>query len=342
MSDYPEMGVERQIILPQFTGCCSDGVEPARGTMWTCSSLGSWAPNAHGKPTMLLARGSVSGSLNSANHPSTNHVMKEMTMPSFDLTNRAAIVTGGSQGFGKAIAIALAGQGANVAVVAREPEVVTVGRQRPHESVAPVVEEIKAVGSRAIGITADVREQEQVDSMVADTMDAFGRIDILINVVGGSWGETFRSGPLVELEPHDFIECYRVNVLTGFMCSKAVQPIMNAQGKGAIVNVASGAGVNPGTGQASYGAAKAAVINMSKAMAYEWAPEIRVNAIALGGIETPHRPMWAEAVQQSPATRNALARLGTPDEHAGTVLWLVSDAASFITGETVAADGGRR
>jgi NAD(P)-dependent dehydrogenase (short-subunit alcohol dehydrogenase family) len=126
------------------------------------------------------------------------------------------------------------------------------------------------------------------------------------------------------------------------MSSKAVQPIMKAQGKGAIVNIASGAGVNPGTGQGSYGAAKAAVINMTKTMAYEWAPEIRVNSIALGGIETPHRPMWAESTQQSSGvTRNALARLGTPDEHAGTVLWLVSDAASFITGECVAADGGR-
>ena len=204
------------------------------------------------------------------------------------------------------------------------------------------MDQIKTIGSRAIGITVDVREQAQVDAMVAETMDAFGRIDVLVNVVGGSWGETFRSGPLVELEPHDFIECYSVNVLTGFMCSKAVQPIMKAQGKGAIVNVASGAGVNPATGQAAYGAAKAAVINMSKSMAYEWASEVRVNSIALGGIETPHRPMWAEAVQQGSTTRNALGRLGTPDEHAGTVLWLVSDAASFITGETIAADGGRR
>ena len=173
-------------------------------------------------------------------------------MPSFDLSDRVAIVTGGSQGFGKAIALALASHGANVAVVAREPETVTVGRERPHEPVLPVVDQIKTIGSRAIGITADVREQDQVDAMVAETMDAFGRIDVLVNVVGGSWGETFRSGPLVELEPHDFIECYSVNVLTGFMCSKAVQPIMKAQGKGAIVNVASGAGVNPATGQAAY------------------------------------------------------------------------------------------
>lgn len=83
------------------------------------------------------------------------------------------------------------------------------------------------------------------------------------------------------------------------------------------------------------------MINMSKSMAFEWAPEIRVNSIALGGIETPHRPMWAEATQQVVTSRNALGRLGTADEHAGTVLWLVSDAASFITGETIAADGGR-
>ena len=264
-------------------------------------------------------------------------------MPSFDLSDRVAIVTGGSQGFGKGIVLALAHQGANIAIVAREPEAVTVGRERPHASVLPIVDEVKTIGSRAIGITADVRDQAQVSDMVAQTMDEYGKIDILINVVGGSWGETFRSGPLMELEPEDFIECYRVNVLSGFMSSKAVQPIMKAQGKGAIVNIASGAGVNPGTGQGSYGAAKAAVINMTKTMAYEWAPEIRVNSIALGGIETPHRPMWAESTQQSSGvTQNALARLGTPDEHAGTVLWLVSDAASFITGECVAADGGRR
>lgn len=263
-------------------------------------------------------------------------------MPSFELTDRVAIVTGGSQGFGKAIALALGQQGANVAVVAREPEQVTVGRERPHAPVNPVVDELKAIGSRAIGITADVRDQEQVDSMVAQTMAEFGRVDILVNVVGGSWGETFRSGPLMELDPHDFIECYRLNVLTAFMSSKAVQPIMKAQGKGAIVNIASGAGVSPGTGQGAYGAAKAAVINVSKSMASEWAPEIRVNSIALGGIETPHRPMWVESVQQTVTSRNALGRLGTPDEHAGTVLWLVSDAAAFITGEAIAANGGLR
>lgn len=263
-------------------------------------------------------------------------------MPNFDLADRVAIVTGGSQGFGKAIAVGLAHQGANIVVAAREPEGVTVGRERPHAPVHPVVDEIRAIGSRALGITADVRNQNEVDEMVAKTMDEFGRIDILVNVVGGSWGETFRSGPLVGLEPTDFIECYRVNVITAFQCSKAVHPIMKAQGKGAIVNIASGAGVNPGTGQAAYGAAKAGVINMSKSMAYEWAPEIRVNSIALGGIETPHRPMWNETVRATTTTRSAMGRLGTPDEHAGTVCWLVSDAAGYMNGATIEADGGRQ
>ena len=118
-------------------------------------------------------------------------------MPSFDMTDRVAIVTGGSQGFGKAIALALAHQGANVVVAAREPEQVTVGRERPHAPVYPVVDEIRAIGSRALGVTADVRNQDEVDAMVAQTMNEFGRIDALVNVVGGSWGETFRSGPLM-------------------------------------------------------------------------------------------------------------------------------------------------
>ena len=262
-------------------------------------------------------------------------------MPSFDLSDRVAIVTGGSQGFGKAIAVGLAHQGANVVIAAREPEGVTVGRERPHAPVKPVVDEILAIGSRGLGITCDVRNLSEVESMVDETMSVFGKIDILINVVGGSWGETFRSGPLMELEEHDFLECYKVNVITAFQCAKTVQPIMKAQGKGTIVNIASGSGINPGTGQAAYGAAKAGVINMTKSMAYEWAPEIRVNSIALGGIETPHRPMWSETIRTTSTSRSAMGRLGTPDEHAGTVLWLVSDAAGYMNGATIEADGGR-
>jgi 3-oxoacyl-[acyl-carrier protein] reductase len=187
-----------------------------------------------------------------------------------------------------------------------------------------------------------VRDEEQVTSMVADAMKAFGRIDILVNVVGGSWGETFRSGPLLELTPHDLMEVYRLNVITMFMCSTAVVPIMKQQGKGVIVNIASGAGRGPAAGQGAYGAAKAALINMTMTMAAEWAPEIRVNSIAISGIETPHRPMWSDQRSQTIMSGSALGRLGTPEEHAGTVVWLASDYAGYINGAVIDAHGGRR
>ncbi len=262
-------------------------------------------------------------------------------MPSFDLTDRAAIVTGGSQGLGKATALALAQAGADVVVVAREPEAVTVGRSRPHEPVGPVVEEIRGLGRRAFGVTADVRINDQVQRMVREAKEALGRIDILVNVVGGSWGETFKAGPLLELTTQDVEEAYRVNVITMFQCSTAVAPVMMEQGKGAIVNIASGAGRGASPNSAAYGAAKAAVINMSLTMAMEWGPQIRVNAIAIGGIETPHRPMWDRGRQQSPAALPALGRLGTPEEHAGTVVWLVSDAGGYMSGAVIDAHGGR-
>lgn len=265
-------------------------------------------------------------------------------MPSFDLSGRAAIVTGGSQGLGRAMAIALAEVGADVAVVAREPESVTRGKSRPHEPVTTVTQEIEKAGRRALGITADVRDRGQVAAMVDQVHKAFGRIDILVNVVGGSWGETFRAGPLLEIGEQDVMEAYRVNVVTMFLCSTAVAPIMKQQGRGSIINIASVAGRGPSPGQGSYGAAKAGVINMSQTMAIEWAPEVRVNAIAVGGVETPHRPRWVDLDQRenAPADLPAVGRLGTPEEHAGTVVWLASDAASYITGIVIDAHGGRR
>jgi NAD(P)-dependent dehydrogenase (short-subunit alcohol dehydrogenase family) len=119
---------------------------------------------------------------------------------------------------------------------------------------------------------------------------------------------------------------------------------MKQQGKGVIVNIASGAGRGPSPGSAAYGAAKAAVINMSMSMALEWAPEVRVNSIAIGGLETPHRPMWLEpaARAETPAAHPALGRLGTPEEHAGTIVWLCSDYGGYITGAVIDAHGGRR
>ncbi len=270
-----------------------------------------------------------------------NFVGYHVSVTNFDLTDRVAIVSGGSQGLGKATSLALARAGADVVVVARRPEEVTVGRSRPHDPVEPVVEEVQRLGRRSLGITADVRDGEEVETMVSQAMDAFGKIDILVNVVGGSWGETFRAGPLLELTPNDILEAYVVNVLTMFQCSIAVAPIMKRQGKGVIVNIASEAGRAASPGQAAYGAAKAAVINMSMSMAAEWGPEVRVNSIAIGGLETPHRPMW-DAQRQESLGRSVMGRVGTPEEHAGTVVWLASDYAGYITGAVIDAHGGGR
>lgn len=262
----------------------------------------------------------------------------------FDLTDRVAIVTGGSQGLGEACVHALAQAGAHVAVVAREPEEVTRGRDRPHAAVAPVVDQVLALGRQAIGITADVRENDQVERMVEQVMQEFGRVDILVNVVGGSWGETFKAGPIEEVTAHDLLETYRVNVVTMFQCSTAVAPIMKRQGKGSIINIASIAGVSPSPASPGYGAAKAGVINMSMTLAAAWGPEIRVNSISVGGIETPHRPRWREDSTQAygPGSSSAMGRLGKPEEHAGTVVWLASDYAGYITGENIHATGGAR
>ncbi|MDA1036560.1 MAG: SDR family oxidoreductase [Chloroflexi bacterium] len=262
----------------------------------------------------------------------------------FSLTDRVAIVTGGAQGLGKASALALAQAGADVVIVARESEEVTVGRSRPHAPVDEAVDEIKALGRRAIGVTADIREIEQVEGVVQQAMAEFGRIDILVNVVGGSWGETFKAGPIMELNAHDLIEAYRVNVVTMFQCSQTVLPIMKKQGKGSIINIASVAGQAPSVESPAYGAAKAGVINMTKTMAAAWGPEVRVNVIAVGGIETPHRPRWSESSTAAymPGSSSALGRLGLPEEHAGTVVWLASDYAGYITGAVIDANGGAR
>lgn len=261
-------------------------------------------------------------------------------MPSFDLTGRVAIVTGGAQGLGREMALALAAAGANIAVVARDPEPVTVGRARPHAPLGPVSEEITGLGRRVLAVTADLRDRAEVSRMVEEVRAAYGRIDILVNVAGGAWGETFRSGPLLEMSEHDLVEVYRANVVTMFLCSTAVAPLMKQQGKGVVVNIASIAGRGASPGQGAYGAAKAAVINMSQTMAIEWAPEIRVNAIAVGNVESPHRPRWDNVALGS--TLPALGRSATEEEQAGTVVWLASDAASYVTGAVIDVHGGRR
>ena len=263
-------------------------------------------------------------------------------MANIDLTDRVAVVTGASQGIGRAIAVALAEHGADVVAVAREPERVEGGTERIHRPLAPVVEDIEVLGRRAVGVLADVRDPEQVDEMAAAALREFGRVDILVNNAGATWGETFKMAPLLELSPRDFQESLRLNLQSVFLCSCALAPSMIEQGAGAIVNLASISGQGPSANNGAYGAAKAGVISLTRTMAMEWAP-VRVNAVAPGSVDHADRaPVHPYARGRAPVAQTAaLGRAATPGEIASAALFLASDAASYITGAVLDVNGGR-
>lgn len=256
----------------------------------------------------------------------------------FSLDGRTAIITGGSGGIGRACALAFAKAGANIVIASLPPE-----------SIPPVVQEVESIGVKALGLALDVSNEAQAQSLVDRSLAKFGRIDALINVAGGSYSRNpdmpaFNRAPLLDLAPEDFMTAYAVNTKTAFLCAKAVAPYMKARGKGSIVNIGSISG--RGTKKerddmAAYGAAKAAVMNLSIHMAQHWGPEIRVNAIAPGIIDTP-RPAGSVRQDDWPAVlkKIALGRAGTADEVASVALFLASDAASFVSGAIIDVNGG--
>lgn len=261
-----------------------------------------------------------------------------MDLSRFSLEGRTTIITGGSGGIGRACALAFAQAGSDVVVASL-----------PRESIQPVVDEVEALGVSALGMAVDVSREEQVEEMAAAALDRFGRIDALLNVAGGSYSRNpampaFQRAPLLDLSPEDFMGVYDVNVKTAFLCAKAVAPHMKQRGKGAIVNVGSISGrstKHERPNMAAYGTAKAAVMNLTFHMANQWGPEIRVNAVAPGIIDTP-RPGGASLAGMEPGGLEniALGRHGRADEVAGVALFLASDAASFVNGSVVDVNGG--
>jgi 7-alpha-hydroxysteroid dehydrogenase len=260
-----------------------------------------------------------------------------MDLSRFSMEGRTVIITGGSGGIGLGCAKAFAQAGANVAIVGL-----------PAQSLPPAVAEVESLGVAALGILADVTKSDQVDSMVRQTLDKFGRIDALINVAGGTYSRNpempqFARAPLLELSPEDFMMAYDVNVKSAFLVSRTVVPHMKKLGKGAIVNTGSESGEltrKQGGEFSAYGAAKAALHRLTVMMAYQWGPEVRVNCIAPGTIDTPRpggtvRPELAES-----ASRTALGRVGTPDDIAGVALFLASDAAAYVNAAVIPVHGG--
>ncbi|WP_068619434.1 3-oxoacyl-[acyl-carrier-protein] reductase [Paenibacillus tuaregi] len=246
-----------------------------------------------------------------------------MTKP---LAGQTALVTGASRGIGRSIALALAEAGANVAV----------NYAGNGEAAAAVVREIEAFGVSALAIQAHVGDSGQFDAMVKQVLDAWGRIDILVNNAGIT-----RDNLIMRMKEEEFDAVIETNLKGVFNGIKSVTRPMMKQRFGRIINISSVVGVLGNAGQANYVAAKAGVIGLTKTSARELASRnITVNCVAPGFIDTDMTGELPEEVRAKILGDVPLARLGKPEEIASVVLFLTSEGASYMTGQTLHVDGG--
>jgi len=239
---------------------------------------------------------------------------------------KVALVTGAARGIGKAIALKLAQEGADVVVTDVDLE----GAQR-------VAQEIEGLGYKAKAIQADVSQREAVQRLVSKAVSVFGQIDILVNNAG-----IIRRGTFLEHDPQDWEKVLSVNLGGTFNCAKEVVPLMVKQGGGKIINISSVVGKMGDIASApSYGTSKGAINTLTKSLARELAPYgINVNAVAPHAIETDMSREWSEEKRRQIVEAIPLKRLGKPEEVAEVVAFLASDGAGFITGQILDVNGG--
>jgi 7-alpha-hydroxysteroid dehydrogenase len=243
----------------------------------------------------------------------------------FRLDGRVAIVTGAGRGIGAGSARALAEAGADVALIARTKE-----------QLDEVAAAIRALGRRALVVPGDVSELSSLDRLVEATMGELGRVDVVVNNAGGSM-----PAPLLDTSVRSFERAFHFNVTTAFALTQAALPHLLVDG-GAVVNIGSAMGRLRDRGFVAYGTAKAALAHLTRLLAADCAPRVRVNAIAVGSVATSALEvvLTDERLRHEMVAQTPLRRLGEVEDIAIGVLYLASDASSFVTGKVFEIDGG--